>query len=329
MKPVNIVVLAGDRKASKLIDHENKAFLPIHGVPSVVHVLRAFLQSEAAANIVVVGPAERLRKVFGEYDLPLESRIKVIEQGESLIENGKAGFIASLEGVSDDTPFESLRGSDHTDTPIVVTSCDIPLITPREIDEFIRGGNMTDNDFCIGLCSEEVLKHYYPSDGAPGIRLNYFHMREGNFRINNLNLIKPLRIERLNHIERMYELRYQTHIVNFLKLIVWVLFKSRGVFKILHHVLILWLAFICFNRNATRMYRRFKNSVKIGKVLKSIGTSLGSRISSINTSYGGAALDMDNAKDRQIIEEMYDRWMKHQESLVPPWHDHYPSLSKG
>ena len=315
MTLVNTVILAGDKKGSILVGNDNKSFLSINSIPSIIHTLEAFLEANCAGNIVVVGPTDRLRKVIKDYNLPLDSRIKVIEQRETLIENGKAGCIAAMEGVPDSTLFESLYGTKYADISVIVAPCDIPLITPAEIDEFIEKADMEENDFYLGLCRKDVLDYYYPGSDKPGIRMNYLHMKEGNFRINNLHILKPLKIERHQYIEKMYELRYQKHFLNMFKLLIKVLFNGRGVLRALYHALKLQLVSICFDKGSMRLYWKIRNSTEIDKVLKSIGTILGTRISYISTSYGGAALDIDHEADRKIVEEMYDTWMRHQKSI--------------
>lgn len=316
MRLVNTVILAGDKKGSILIENDNKSFLLVNNVPSIIYTLKAFLGAKHVGNIVVVGPADRLRKVIVDYNLLPDSRIKVIEQKETLIENGKAGCVAALESVPDSTSFESLYGSRYTDIPVIVAPCDIPLITPSEIDEFIEKADMEENDFYLGLCRDDVLDYYYPDSDRPGIRMNYLHMKEGNFRINNLHILKPLKIERHRYIEKMYELRYQTHFLNMFKLLIEVLFNGRGVLRAFYYALKLQSVRIYFDRGSNKIYWRIKNSIEINKVLKSIGKILGTRISYISTSYGGAALDVDHKADREIVEEMYDSWMKHQKSIV-------------
>ena len=318
MTLVNTIILAGDKKGSVLIDNDNKSFLLVNDIPCIIHTLKAFLDTNHVGNIVVVGPADRLRKIIDDYKLPLDSRIKVVGQKENLIENGKAGYLAALESVPEGMLFESLKKSEYTDIPVLVAPCDIPLITPREIDEFIEKANMEENDYYIGFCKDDVLDFYYPAAGRPGIRMDYMHMKEGNFRINNLHILKPLKIERLRCIEKMYEFRYQTHFLNMFRILIEILFHGRGILKALFYALKLQLVRIYFNNGSVRLYRKIKNSTTINRALKIIGTMLGARVSCILTSYGGAALDVDHEAEKKIIEEMYDRWMNHQESIMPP-----------
>lgn len=317
MKKINAVILAGDRKASILVDNENKAFLKINSIPCIVHVVKAFLASEYAGNIVIVGPESRLKSTLKEYDMYPDNRIKIIEQKENLIENGKAGYIAALDGIPDNTEFQSLDREKYGDVPAVGGSCDIPLITSQEIDEFILYADPEKFDYYIGLCDDEVLSHYYPDAENPGIRLTYFNLREGNFRVNNLSMIKPLRLERLYYIERMYEIRYQKQFFNMLKLFMEILFTGKGLARTFWYAMVLHLARICFDRRYERLYQMLKKKVSIKKAFESISRVLGTRASFVITHYGGAALDIDHPEDKEVIEKMYDRWIVHQNSIQP------------
>ncbi|MCK5198112.1 MAG: 2-C-methyl-D-erythritol 4-phosphate cytidylyltransferase, partial [Spirochaetales bacterium] len=62
MTLVNTIILAGDKKGSVLLGDDNKSFLLINNIPSIIHTLKAFLEANYVGNIVVVGPADRLRK---------------------------------------------------------------------------------------------------------------------------------------------------------------------------------------------------------------------------------------------------------------------------
>ena len=313
MEKINVIILAGDRRASLLINNDNKAFLKVGNTPCIIHTLRSFLEAEHTGDIIVTGPYKRLEKTLSEYGLAPDGRIKIVEQKESLIENGEAGYSASLG--EEDKNLSNLDRSKYSEVPVLISSCDIPVITPQEIDEFISKADTDKYDYLIGLCSEKSLKYYYPSETSPGMVLNYFHLKEGNYRVNNMNIVKPLKIERLEYIEKMYEVRYQKKIFNMLKLLFRIILNGRGVLIALFKALKLHMALYCFDRGYEKFYPRFKESVRIERVFKSIGRILGTRASYIITNYGGAALDIDHPEDRDVIEEMRDSWLKHQEDL--------------
>lgn len=310
------VVLAGDKKGAKAINHDNKAFLMFRGEPLIVHVLRALQATASVGRIVAVGPAERLKSVIESSSLPEADRITVVEQRQNLLENGKAGFVASLGMQYSPALFHSLRTSEHADTPALILSCDIPLVTPWEIEELIRSADMSRYDYCPGLTKDDVLKAYYPTDDTPGIRMAYFHLREGRCRHNNLHLVKPLKIHRMVFVEQMYLARYQRKFTNMFRLIMVFLFVGRWMFNATRLYIGLQSARSLYDRyEGGRLYERIRATNRLQSLSRCIGGIMDMKMTGVFTSYGGAVLDIDNAKDLKIAERMRNRWMDHQERI--------------
>ena len=138
MLSLSAVVLAGDKKGAKAIKHDNKAFLEFRGEPLIVHVFRALQAAERVGRIVVVGPARRLQALIDTANLPDRDRIMIVEQRQNLLENGKAGYVASLGMDYSPSLFHSLRQSEHAETAMLAVTCDIPLVTPWEIDKYLQ-----------------------------------------------------------------------------------------------------------------------------------------------------------------------------------------------
>ena len=61
MAGMSAIILAGDRRGSKLVRHENKAFLGFRGEPLLLHVLKALLSAKRVGRIVIIGPAKRIK----------------------------------------------------------------------------------------------------------------------------------------------------------------------------------------------------------------------------------------------------------------------------
>ena len=100
------------------------------------------------------------------------------------------------------------------DQAMLIVPCDAPLMTPQEVEYFISHANMENYDHVLGLVSQKQLKYFYPQEGKPGIKMAYLHIKEDSFRINNLHLVKPLRIENREYIQKMYQYRYQRNFKN-------------------------------------------------------------------------------------------------------------------
>jgi len=316
MTKVNAVLLAGDRRASIRIRDDNKAFLPLNGVPLFIHVLRALKRAEYVMNIFVVGPPDRTTAALAEHGILLEGggEIHVIKQRENMIDNFKAGYVAAL-GLGDDTVFWNLKGTEYEHVPVLVVPCDIPLLHSAEVDEFIARSNMHEYDYSIGVTSEKVLSHYHPVDGKSGIKMIYFHVQEDLLRHNNLHIAKPLSFAHLNYIERMYEWRYQTRTANILRMFFSMLFAGWRLLKGVRIFILMQLSLYYDQHGHPKLSDRIRSLVRFNRMAEGIGNALGARVQVIYTHFGGAALDVDNETDLAVIEERYAEWMEHQKQL--------------
>ncbi|MFC1467483.1 nucleotidyltransferase family protein [Verrucomicrobiota bacterium] len=290
---VDAILLAGDRRASKAVRNKNKAFLQLKGDPLIVHVLRALQAAESVNNIYVVGPKQRLDETLQSFEVP----VTTVEQGENMIANVKAGFEAA-----------------HSDgeTPIMVVPCDIPLVTGREIDEFVKKSDLENYDYAIGITDKSVLEHYAPTEKKPGLDMICFHVKDGLFRQNNLHLARPNRLKHLDHIEKMYEWRYQTHFFNILRLGISLLFSSWHFFTAMRVFILLQLSLYYDRHGHPTLSRKLRDHAPLETLNKGISHILGARVETVYTTLGGATLDVDNDESLDVIEQMYDEWMDYQ-----------------
>lgn len=313
---VNAILLAGDRRASIKVRDENKAFLELRGVPLFIHVLRALRQSAHVGLVAIVGPAERLTAALATHSALLgdPAAIRVVAQRDNMIENFKAGYVASL-GLGGEVAFWDLKGTEHEQVPVLVAPCDVPLMTPFEVDEFIERCNMHEYDYAIGITSRKVLAHYHPSEGKTGIQMIYFHVREDLLRHNNLHMGKPLTFAHLDYIEKMYEWRYQTRLANILRMFFSLVFSGLRLLKSVRIFIMMQLSLYYDRHGHPRLSDKLRSLVCFNRLAEGIGNALGARVQVVYTHFGGAALDADNAKDFAAIEARYDEWMAYQRGL--------------
>lgn len=313
---LNAVLLAGDRRASVKVRNENKAFLELRGMPLFVHVLHALLKARHVGEITIVGPVSRVQAALDACDMAYgeDTEVRLLEQGNSMIENFKSGYVASL-GLRG-TSFSSLKKTPYKNVPVLVVPCDLPLLMAEEVDEFVQRSNLIDYDYVIGITSKKVLSHYHPSDEHPGIRMIYFHVREDLMRHNNLHIGKPLLFHHLDYIENMYEWRYQTHWSNVLRMLTSLLFVSWRLIKGVR-IFLLMQASLYYDRHGhPRLSDRIRSLVGFNRLAEGIGNALGARVQIVYTHLGGAALDVDNERDLGTIEVRYDEWMEYQKRAV-------------
>ncbi|MBT3275072.1 MAG: NTP transferase domain-containing protein [Spirochaetales bacterium] len=317
MPDICAVVLAGGKRGAKAIHHKNKAFLEFCGEPLIIHVLRSIQKAKQVKCIVAVGPKDKLAETIAASTLDGKAEITIVEQRQNLLENGKAGFIHSLGMEYSPALFDSLRLSEYSDQAAIFVSCDIPLVTPWEIDEFISKADIVNHEYTLGVTSEEVMQSYYPSDDKPGIKMAYFHLKEGRCRHNNLHIAKPLKIHRLAYVERMYLTRYQKKMHNIFAFFLSLFLAGPWMFSALKVFLGLQIARSRYVRHGGGWYyEKIRSTNSVASACKCVGGVMSMRMEVVYTSYGGAVLDVDNAEDLEVAETMRSEWMKHQEGIV-------------
>ncbi len=316
LKKVNAILLAGDRRASVQVKNDNKAFLPLRGEPLLIHILRALKQSRHVQNIIVIGPSDRLSETLQTHadQLAGDGEIRVVEQKDNMIENFKAGYVVAL-GLPETASFAELREIGRADTPALVVPCDIPLLTPWEVDEFITQSNMHETDYSIGITSKKVLSYYHPTDEKPGIQMIYFHLKEDLWRQNNLHLVKPLKFEHLDYVEKMYEWRYQTHLFNVLRMMFSLLLVSWRFMTAIRVFVLLQLSLYYDRHGHPNLSKSIRMHAPLETFQRGVGNILGARTQLTYTHLGGAALDVDHDENLDTMETMYDEWMAHQQDL--------------
>jgi hypothetical protein len=231
------------------------------------------------SEVWVVGDPDRLAKALGEEGLrrELAKPLWIVPQHRNLYENAWFTYRRLLPGAGaegrDPTPEEA-------ELPVLYLSCDLPFATPQELSEFVRKGFAAGVDYALGLTGEAALEPYYPRDGAPGIRMAYFNLREGRFRQSNLHLVKPAKLGKRQYIEDMYEHRYQRQLGQVIGL-AWRIFMDR------------------------RLADGVRRFISLQRVERACGALLRSSFRFIVTDVGGCALDIDNEHDLDVARERF------------------------
>ena len=316
---LDAVVLAGDRDAYNPVCGENKALLRIEGIPVVAYVISALQRCRYVTRIFVVGPRERILEALEAEGIGEKGQkeVIVVEQWTSLLDNGWNTFLATLPSQGPDgaaLPEETLRARYEGKAALFLGS-DMPLLTHYELEEFIEVCDMQRYDYVAGATPEEALKPYYPEKGMPGIRLAYFHFKDSLERQNNLHMIRVFRVINPQYGQMMYRFRYQTKWKNMLLLLRELLGLPQltlGMvfrFCLLHVCRVLgripWMPL-------NRLLRRFLDK---NKVAEDIGAILQTRFAMTTTTYGGAALDVDDKAQLAVIGSRFHRWRAQQEDL--------------
>ncbi|MEP5761864.1 MAG: nucleotidyltransferase family protein [Litoreibacter sp.] len=162
-RDVKALVLAGARSSGDpLCDHEGvdtKALIEIGNAPMIAHVIQALKGSNASAPIYVLGGDKGL----------LEAALH--DQDIAHIDATGAGPAASLAnalgaGVS---------------TPLLVTTCDHPLLTHEIVEHFVTASRESGADICVGFARRATIEATFP-----GSRRTYLPFGSRDFSGCNL-----------------------------------------------------------------------------------------------------------------------------------------------
>jgi len=164
------VVTAGwspkeDDPLAEYTHDQPKALIPIAGKPMIAHVVDAIAGSRNIQNIVVVSldPAADVR-----FSVPVES----VPDAGDILSNVEAG----IDYVT--THYPNLDG-------ILLSSSDVPTITPPIVDAFIEECFRTDHDLYYSIIERAVMEGRFP-----GSLRSYIHLREGDFAGGDLILVR-------------------------------------------------------------------------------------------------------------------------------------------
>jgi GTP:adenosylcobinamide-phosphate guanylyltransferase len=299
-----VIMTAGDRGRARLIHGTNKALLELAGAPVFTHVLAALEECPSIDRIYLVGPRSALSAALEASGIPFKGRrpVRVLEQWENLYQNVWNTFQTILQ--------EREGEGGHEDTAVLVVPSDIPLVIPEEVEEFVRACDMEQSDYSVGITAERVLSLYYPQKRRRGIRLMYFHMREGSFRQNNLHLVKPFSVRNRTYIQKTYDYRLQREWGSIVRLF-WEMFRTEeGTLRMLGQYVLLHLASILYRIPQLSLHRIPATFIPKNSLEMSISNLLGTRFVVAETHYGGAALDIDTPEHYAVIQENFEAWKR-------------------
>ncbi len=310
-----VILTAGDRGRARPVLGVNKGLLELQGAPVFTHVLASLEQSPWVEAIYLVGPKERLTEALDRPGLPFKGTkpVTVLAQWENLYLNIWNSFQQVLEDRK--SKDNSLVPEDLT---VLIVPCDIPLLVPEEVDEFVRGCDMEKYDYVVGISSERTLSRYYPQKHRRGIRLMCFHVREGSFRQNNLHMVRPMRLGNRGYIQKIYDYRLQREWGSIARLL-WEIFRAEeATLSTATWYLMLHMAALLHGIPKVPLYRLPACCLPRDRLERSVSRLLRTRFSTVETGFGGAALDIDTPEHYGVIKENFEAWIRMQREIIPP-----------
>jgi GTP:adenosylcobinamide-phosphate guanylyltransferase len=308
LKVIPAIVAAGDRRAAKAVCGQSKVYLELEGRALVAHVVAALQEVPEISEVWVVGNPERLREVFGREEIKRELRkpFHIVPQFRNLYENVWQTYRRLLPGAGPEG--RDPAAAEEADR-VLYLSADMPFATPQEISQFIQRAAELDCDYACGLVTEESMKVFYAAGpGEPGIRMAYFNLREGRFRVSNLHLVRPARIVNRSYIEELYEHRYQKQFGDIVGLAGRLVRKEEGGLRILRYYCLIHLAGFANRRGWRRLADWLRAWIPLDRVAAACSSLLRADFRFAVTDVGGCGLDIDNEGDYEVAKLAFEQW---------------------
>ena len=167
---INALLLTGGKtkiSLRKFCRKENKALIEItpDNTPMIIQVISAFKKAKHIDKIIVAGPEEVQILVKDWVNF-------VISGGQTIMDTVKSGL-------------QLLQKDYH----VLISACDIPLITEEHIDSFIETCNKYPGfDLYFPIIEKELYQNLFPS---PSLKRIYANLAEGSFTGGNIYLVNP------------------------------------------------------------------------------------------------------------------------------------------
>lgn len=144
---------------------KSKALISIAGKPMITHVVEALSGSRHIQHIIIVA-----LDASAEVQFPVP--VEYVPDAGDILANAEAGIQYALDYYPDMDA-------------ILLSSSDVPTITPAIVDAFIEECLHTDHDLYYSLVERSVMEERFP-----GSRRSYVHLRDGDFAGGDLFLIR-------------------------------------------------------------------------------------------------------------------------------------------
>lgn len=301
---LDAIVLAGThRNPRRLINGRNKAFLEIDGRALVKHVVDSLLEASQIDEIFVVGPVDDLGPALGK----VPARVRTVQQEGKMLTNTWAAIYAT-ESRHAHEPVELVHNR-----PMLIISCDLPLISGAAVDDFILRCAAQDQDpenpyaMMVGVAEEEELRAFYPEDEKSGISRPYVHLAFGRLRLANIYVARPRKLSHQEFLQTGFTFRKAIDWRNVV-LLTWNILSQPGGWGAAWLTLRMQLT-LMLSRRGGRLYRKLREGNTRARVEKSVGDVLGGSIRVVSTPYGGLSLDVDEEEDFEVLNEHYEEWI--------------------
>lgn len=157
------IILAGEGKKGENNFLQNKATIPMKGIPMISYIVNSLKTSNYIDYLLVVGNQQDLQPIIGK------EADHILQQQSSMMDN----LMQALNYVKEEKQ-------------VLIATCDIPLVHRGAIDHFIEAASQIKADIYYPIVEKKRCTSYYPD-----ARRTYVTLRDGAFTGGNIMLISP------------------------------------------------------------------------------------------------------------------------------------------
>lgn len=248
---MDAIILAGSLNDGPLkgcSSEDYEAMIKLRGRPMIRYVVDALLASRVVNRITISGPAA-LRNEFPEDSL----------------------LFTEPEGTVIDNAVKAL-GMVDTSGPVLISTCDIPLLTGKAVADFVRLAAGGEADFYYPIVSMDGVNRLFPDVKRTSVKL-----KEGTFTGGNLFIVNPSIISRSADKAQEF-INYRKSPLKLSRLL-----GLKFVIKLL------------------------LNQLSIPELEQKVAEVFGIRVKAIITDFAEIGVDLDKPSDYEIISKYLDK----------------------
>jgi hypothetical protein len=206
------------------------------------------------------------------------------------------------------------------DRPLLVISCDLPLVTGQAVDDFVNRCARLDREsetpgaMLVGVVDEPGVAPFHPEGGKPGIKRPFVELACGRLRLANIYVSRPRKMSHQEFLQTGFSYRKAKDWRNVV-LLAWNFFGRPHGWQSAWLTMRIQLT-LMLSKGQGRLYRRLKAGNTLARVEKCMSEILGGPVRVVLTPFGGLSLDVDEEEDYRVLESRYSDWSVIMESVI-------------
>jgi hypothetical protein len=234
------------------------------------------------------------------------ARITVVEQVGKMLANTWAAIRAC------EASYSAEHDAPADERPMLFISCDLPLISPEAVDDFVARCAQEDSSsekpysMLVGVAEETSLTPFYPEGEKPGIIRPYVHLSSERVRWRIFTGRPTQRLSHQEFLQTGFSYRKAKDWRNVVSL-ARSFFGHSGGWRAAWLTLRLQATLMAARREGW-LYWRLRRGHAVEKIERACGDILGGSVRIVTTPYGGLSLDVDDEEDYLVLGQRFNDW---------------------